>query len=67
MHISSMVMRRAVLDLRVILAYSDVMGWNKGDGEDHILYCGLKTQPTIEGPKVYKRNGYYYILLRQAV
>ena len=25
------------------------------------LYCGLKTQPTIEGPKVYKRNGYYYI------
>lgn len=30
-------------------------------GEDHILYCGLDTQPTIEGPKVYKRNGYYYI------
>jgi len=22
---------------------------------------GLKTQPTIEGPKLYKRNGYYYI------
>lgn len=30
-------------------------------GEDHILYCGLATQPTIEGPKVYIRNGYYYI------
>ncbi len=31
-------------------------------GEDHILYSGLETQPTIEGPKVYKRDGYYYIL-----
>lgn len=30
--------------------------------EDHILYDGVETQPTIEGPKVYKRNGYYYIL-----
>lgn len=30
-------------------------------GEDHILYNGLETQPTIEGPKVYKRGGYYYI------
>lgn len=29
--------------------------------EDHILYNGVETQPTIEGPKVYKRNGYYYI------
>lgn len=29
--------------------------------EDHILYNGLETQPTIEGPKVYKRDGYYYI------
>ena len=31
-------------------------------GEDHILYNGVETQPTIEGPKVEKRNGYYYIL-----
>lgn len=31
-------------------------------GEDHFLYNGVETQPTIEGPKVYKRNGYYYIL-----
>lgn len=30
-------------------------------GEDHILYNGLSTQPTIEGPKVYRRDGYYYI------
>ena len=33
----------------------------KASGEDHILYNGLETQPTIEGPKVYKRDGYYYI------
>lgn len=33
----------------------------KAVGEDHILYNGLETQPTIEGPKVYKRDGYYYI------
>ncbi len=30
-------------------------------GEDKIIYDGTKTQPTIEGPKVYKKNGYYYI------
>lgn len=28
---------------------------------DKILFNGVETQPTIEGPKVYKRNGYYYI------
>lgn len=33
----------------------------KAVGEDHILYNGLETQPTIEGPKVYKRGEYYYI------
>lgn len=33
----------------------------KATGEDHILYNGVSTQPTIEGPKTYKRNGYYYI------
>ena len=33
----------------------------KAVGEDHILYNGLETQPTIEGPKVYKRDGCYYI------
>ncbi len=40
------------------------MSWDgkKAVGEDHILYNGLETQPTIEGPKVYKRNGFYYIL-----
>ena len=30
-------------------------------GEDRIIYDGTQTQPTIEGPKVYKRNGWYYI------
>ncbi len=30
-------------------------------GEDKFLFDGTKTQPTIEGPKVYKRNGWYYI------
>lgn len=34
----------------------------KAAGEDHFIYNGVETQPTIEGPKVYKRNGYYYIL-----
>lgn len=27
-----------------------------------IVYDGHETDPTIEGPKMYKRNGYYYIL-----
>lgn len=30
-------------------------------GEDQIIYDGHKDDPTIEGPKIYKRNGYYYI------
>ena len=34
---------------------------SKAVGEDQIFYDGHKTQPTIEGPKVYKRNGLYYI------
>ncbi len=31
-----------------------------GDG-GCFVYDGHATQPTIEGPKLYKRNGYYYI------
>ena len=27
-----------------------------------IIFDGHKNQPTIEGPKIYKRNGYFYIL-----
>jgi len=27
-----------------------------------LIYDGHKDDPTIEGPKLYKRNGYYYIL-----
>lgn len=30
-------------------------------GESRIIYDGHDTNPTIEGPKFYKRNGYYYI------
>lgn len=30
-----------------------------GDGRH--IFDGNETQPTIEGPKLYKRNGYYYI------
>lgn len=29
--------------------------------DGRFLYDGHATQPTIEGPKLYKRNGYYYI------
>ena len=29
--------------------------------EGVIVYDGHETDPTIEGPKMYKRNGYYYI------
>lgn len=30
--------------------------------EDKIIFDGTKTQPTIEGPKVYKKDGFYYVL-----
>lgn len=30
-------------------------------GDDHLLYDGTKKHPTIEGPKVHKRDGWYYI------
>ena len=30
-------------------------------GEDHLIYNGLATQPTIEGPKIYRRGEYIYI------
>jgi beta-xylosidase len=30
-------------------------------GEGVLVYDGHQTDPTIEGPKFYKRNGYYYI------
>lgn len=29
--------------------------------QGEFVFDGRKTQPTIEGPKLYKRNGYYYI------
>lgn len=33
----------------------------KAVGNSHIIYDGHDIDPTIEGPKFYKRNGYYYI------
>lgn len=30
-------------------------------GEGQIIYNGTVHHPTLEGPKMYKRNGYYYI------
>jgi beta-xylosidase len=30
-------------------------------GEDSLVFDGRTTQPTIEGPKFYKREGFYYI------
>lgn len=30
-------------------------------GEDHLLFDGTQNHPTIEGPKVHKRDGWYYI------
>lgn len=33
----------------------------KAVGESRIVYDGHDLDPTIEGPKLYKRNGYYYI------
>ena len=30
--------------------------------EDTIIFDGTVSHPTLEGPKFYKRNGYYYIL-----
>ena len=39
------------------------MSWDglRVTGEDHFIYNGLITQPTIEGPKMYKHDGWYYI------
>lgn len=39
------------------------MSWDATQkvSEDRLIYDGTKTQPTIEGPKVYKRKGYYYL------
>ncbi len=39
------------------------MSWDgkRAIGDDHLIFDGQRTQPTIEGPKMYKRNGLYYI------
>lgn len=30
-------------------------------GQDHVVYDGHESDPTIEGPKIYKKDGFYYI------
>lgn len=30
-------------------------------GDDHLLFDGTREHPTIEGPKLYKREGWYFI------
>jgi beta-xylosidase len=34
----------------------------KAISDDKFIFDGTETQPTIEGPKIYKREGMYYIL-----
>jgi beta-xylosidase len=36
-------------------------GGDKVLDEGVIVYDGHETDPTLEGPKIYKRNGYYYL------
>ena len=36
-------------------------------GEDVLIFDGHDAHPTVEGPKFYKRNGYYYVFARRAV
>lgn len=37
------------------------MDGSKAISEDHLIFNGSRTQVTIEGPKIYKREGFYYI------
>ncbi len=45
----------------VILVSRMNMEGTKLNGNPVILFDGHKDNPTVEGPKIYKRNGYYYI------
>ena len=44
------------------LVCSAESGTKPGTGGDRFIFDGTETQPTIEGPKIYKRDGFYYIL-----
>lgn len=53
---------RSRIGFKSILHMSSLIPDASGVLDDGIhIFDGNKTQPTIEGPKLYKRNGYYYI------
>ncbi|WP_449555693.1 glycoside hydrolase family 43 protein [Hymenobacter rubidus] len=48
--------------IKTILAISPISpDGQRLTGRDALVFDGHKDQPTLEGPKFYKRNGYYYI------
>jgi beta-xylosidase len=48
--------------LKSILAIEELeASGEKPLGQGRIVYDGHELDPTIEGPKLYKRNGYYYL------
>ena len=46
----------------LVIKQMNAEGTKKTLDEGTMIYDGHETDPTIEGPKIYKRNGYYYIL-----
>lgn len=51
---------RASIKSLLVIKELDATG-TKVTSEGMLVYDGHETDPTIEGPKLYKRNGYYYI------
>jgi beta-xylosidase len=51
---------RAEVNSLLTIRALDATG-TKVTGEGHMVFDGHDDQPTIEGPKLYKRKGYYYI------
>lgn len=51
---------RAGVKSVILISRMDAEG-TKLVGEPVMLFDGHKDHPTVEGPKIYKRNGYYYI------
>ena len=48
--------------IKSIIAIKELNGnGDKALDQGVIVYDGHETDPTIEGPKIYKRNGYYYL------
>lgn len=51
---------RCGIKSKIAIAEMDVNA-EKIVGMDNYVYDGTLSNPTIEGPKIYKKNGYYYI------